>query len=533
MARYDSLAHLLCQGFERYGQLPAFTSFGTTLSYAETGRLSACFAAYLQSQLKLAPGTRVALMLPNLLSYPVCLFGALRGGYVVVSCNPLYTARELHHQLADAGAEVVVVLENFAATLQAAMPGTAVKHVVVVSLGDLLGPLKGPALNCFARYLKGLVPKWQIAGAQRFTRALALGQAAAFREPPLCRDDLAFLQYTGGTTGIAKAAMLSHGNLLANVAQAREWFQRDLNERSEKVLTALPLYHIFALTANCFYAFEMGASSVLVANPRDMAALIKVLKKNSFSVITGVNTLFNALLNQPGFRELDFSALKLSLGGGMSVQRRVAEQWKEATGCPIVEAYGLTEASPAVTMNPGHHQEFNGAIGLPLPNTDLRIRDEQGGEMVLGELGEICVRGPQVMAAYWNRPDETSGVFWPDGYLRTGDIGRMDEAGYVYLVDRMKDVIIVSGFNVFPNEVEDVAVLHPGVAEAAAVGIADERSGESVKLFVVAKDAGLTAEILVAHCRANLAAYKVPHHVEFVAALPKNTIGKILRRALR
>lgn len=533
VARYDSLAHFLAEGFERFAEKTAYTSFGTSLSYAEMGRLSACFAAFLQSGLKLPKGSRVALMLPNLLAYPVCLFGALRGAYVVVNCNPLYTPRELNYQLKDSGAEVLVVLENFAATVQAAMPGTAVKHVVVVAPGDLLNVLKGCLVNLVSRHVKRLVPPWDIPGAIRLTRALARGQELAFLDVPQCREDLAFLQYTGGTTGLAKAAMLTHGNLLANVAQASAWFEPNLKEGGEVVLTALPLYHVFALTANCLYIFGLGANSVLVANPRDLPGLVKVLAQYRFTAITGVNTLFNALMAHPEFEALDFSALRLTLGGGMAVQRNVAESWQEVTGCPIVEAYGLTEASPAVTMNPGDNLAFNGSIGLPIPSTEVVIRNDEGHDLPPGETGEICVRGPQVMSAYWNMPEETANSFWSDGYLRTGDIGIMDVRGFIRLVDRKKDVIIVSGFNVYPNEVEEVAAMYPGVQEAAAVGLPDVRCGELVKLFVVRRDAQLSGEVLVAHCRANLAPYKVPHQVEFVDSLPKNAIGKILRRALK
>lgn len=527
-----TLVTIIQESFRRFPDKTAYISMGKSITYAELDALTRRFAAWLHAN-GLGRGDRVALMMPNLLQYPVCLFGALRAGCIVVNCNPLYTARELEHQLADAGARAIVVADNFAATLQKALPGTQVERVLVTSIGEMLGPLKGRLIDFAVRRVKRMVPAWSLPGSQKLGDALRAARDLPFTDVPLAAADLAFLQYTGGTTGVAKAAMLSHGNLVANVSQAYAWVRPLVKDGEECIVTALPLYHIFALTANCLTFMKMGASNLLIINPRDIPGLIKEMGKVPFSAFTGVNTLFNALLNHPDFARLDFSRLRLTMGGGMAVQRSVADRWRAATGVSIAQAYGLTETSPAVTINPLDTKIFNGSIGLPVPSTELSIRDDAGRELGVGENGEICVRGPQVTQGYWNRPDETALVMYPDGFLRTGDVGYVDETGYVYLVDRKKDMILVSGFNVYPNEVEDVAALHPGVREVAAVGVPDERSGEAVKLFVIRKDPALDAETLIAHCRSQLTGYKVPRYIEFRDDLPRTNVGKILRRELR
>ncbi len=527
-----TLVSVVRDSCRRYADKTAYISMGKSIRYAELDRLTRDFAAWLHAN-GLGHGDRVALMMPNLLQYPVCLFGALRAGCVVVNCNPLYTAHELQHQLADSGARAIVVADNFAATLQNALAGTAVERVVVTSIGELLGPLKGRLVDFVVRRVKRLVPAWSLPRSIRLRDALRAGRAAPFAEVDLDQRDLACLQYTGGTTGVAKAAMLTHGNLVANLSQAYAWVRPLVTEGRECIVTALPLYHIFALTANCLTFMKMGASNLLILNPRDIPGLIKEMRKVPFSAFTGVNTLFNALLNHPDFARLDFSRLRLTMGGGMAVQRSVADRWQAVTGRSLAQAYGLTETSPAVTINPLDVKVFTGSIGLPVPSTELSIRDDEGRELGVGESGEICVRGPQVTQGYWKRPDETALVLYADGFLRTGDIGYVDENGYVFLVDRKKDMILVSGFNVYPNEVEDVAALHPGVKEVAAVGVPDERSGEAVKLYVIRKDPGLDAETLIAHCRKQLTGYKVPRYVEFRDDLPRTNVGKILRRELK
>ncbi|SSW71573.1 AMP-binding protein [Achromobacter agilis] len=516
----------------RYADKTAYISMGKSLRYAELDRLTRDFAAWLHAN-GLGRGDRVALMMPNLLQYPVCLFGALRAGCVVVNCNPLYTAHELQHQLADSGARAIVVADNFAATVQKALAGTAVERVLVTSIGELLGPLKGRLVDFVVRRVKRMVPAWSLPGATKLADALRAGRGAPFVEVELGQRDLACLQYTGGTTGVAKAAMLTHGNLVANLSQAYAWVSPLVTEGEECIVTALPLYHIFALTANCLTFMKMGASNLLIINPRDIPGLINEMRKVPFSAFTGVNTLFNALLNHPDFARLDFSRLRLTMGGGMAVQRSVADRWQAVTGRSLAQAYGLTETSPAVTINPLDVKVFTGSIGLPVPSTDISIRDDDGRELGIGETGEICVRGPQVTQGYWKRPDETALVLYPDGFLRTGDVGYVDENGYVFLVDRKKDMILVSGFNVYPNEVEDAAALHPGVKEVAAVGVPDERSGEAVKLYVIRKDPALDAATLIAHCRKQLTGYKVPRYVEFRDDLPRTNVGKILRRELK
>lgn len=530
--QYASVVAVLEEAFQRYRARDAFSSFGKRLNYEQIDTLSQRFAAYLTGELKLVKGERVAIMLPNILQYPIALFGALRAGMVVVNTNPMYTARELKHQLEDSGAVAIVVLDNFAATLQQIVAETHVKHIVTTGIGDLLGA-KGVAINFVLKHVKKMVPPYSLQHAVRFKHALDLGAKHPLPKPSITHDDIAFLQYTGGTTGVAKGAMLTHGNMVANMMQAGAWIGANLKEEREIVITALPLYHIFSLTANGLVFLRLGGLNILITNPRDMPAFVKELRNSHFSVITGVNTLFNGLLNTPGFESVDFSNLHLSLGGGMAVQRAVAERWKKVTGCTLAEAYGLTETSPAACINPLDLKEYNGSIGLPISSTDIAIWSEDNQPLPIGEVGELMVRGPQVMKGYWKRPDETAKVLTDDGWLHTGDIARMDEKGYVYIVDRKKDMILVSGFNVYPNEIEDTVMKHPGVAEVAAIGVPDEHSGEAVKLFVVRKDASLTVEQLKEFCRENFTGYKRPKTIEFRDALPKSNVGKILRRELR
>lgn len=531
--QYQSLGALFDQSVARFRERPAYINMGTQISYGQLDKLTQNFAAYLQQVLKLPKGARIAVMMPNILQYPVAILGALRAGYVVVNVNPLYTPRELEHQLQDSGADVIVILENFAVTLQQVIAKTPVKHVVMTRLGDMLGFPKGAVVNFVAKYIKKLVPAANIPGAVNFRAALSKGASEKLTPVAVGHDDLAFLQYTGGTTGVAKGAMLLHRNILANLAQAHAWIRPGIGEEINLIVTALPLYHIFALTANCFTFLKLGATNLLITNPRDIPGLVAEMSRYPFTVLTGVNTLFNAMLNNEAFCALDFSRLKVTLGGGMAVQRAVAEKWKRVTGKPLVEAYGLTETSPAVTINPLDIAEYTGAIGLPISSTEVALRDEAGRDVPIGERGELCVRGPQVMKGYFNRPDETAKVMTADGFLMTGDIAVMDERGFVRIVDRKKDMILVSGFNVYPNEVEDVVARHPGVLEVAAVGVPHEKSGEAVKIFVVKKDPTLTPEALIAHCREHLTGYKVPSAVEFRNELPKTNVGKILRRELR
>jgi long-chain acyl-CoA synthetase len=515
-----------------HGHLPAYTNMGATLSYAQLGELSRAFAAWLQRKSGLAPGDRVALMMPNILQYPIALFGVLRAGMVVVNTNPLYTARELEHQLKDSGAKVIVIVENFARVLQEVLPRTDLKHVLITRIGDLLGFPRGLIVNFVLRYVRKQIPAWNMPGSSTFKSALGAGLGLKLEPVPLQGSDTAFLQYTGGTTGVAKAAVLTHRNMVANVLQSNAWINPALSKRpAGTVITALPLYHIFSLTANCLLFLRLGAHNILITNPRDFPGFVAELKKYKFFFISGVNTLFNALLHTPGFEALDFSELRITLGGGMAVQRVVAERWKKVTGNVLTQAWGLTETSPAACINP-MGLDFNGAIGLPISSTDISIRDDAGKELPVDGVGEICVFGPQVMRGYWNRPDETEKVMFGD-WLRTGDIGRMDAQGFVFIEDRKKDMILVSGFNVYPNEIESVAAAHPGVLEVAAVAQADENSGEVVALFVVKKDPALTAEALIAFCRTELTGYKVPKHVYFRTELPKSNVGKILRRSLR
>jgi long-chain acyl-CoA synthetase len=534
--RFASLKDLLEQSCERFRERPAFTNLGVSLSYDELDRRSREFGAWLQHEAGLKRGERVAIMLPNLLQYPVALFGALRAGMVVVNVNPLYTARELQHQLADSGATAIVVLENFAHTLQEIVATTAVRHVITTRVGDLLPPLKACLVNFAVKWIKRGVPPWKLSGAVAFNSVLGRGARHRLDEVLITQDDIAFLQYTGGTTGVAKGAILTHGNLVANVEQTSAWIGNALREGEEVVVTPLPLYHVFALTANLLTFVKWGANNVLITNPRDMPGFIKVLRKTRFSVITGVNTLYHKLLDTPGFervKQANAGALKLAVAGGMSVQRSVAARWQQQMGVPLIEGYGLTEASPIVCANPLDAREFSGAIGLPIPSTRVEIRDEAGNPLPPGEAGELCVKGPQVMRGYWNMPDETARVLSADGWLRTGDICEMDARGMVRFVERGKDVVVVSGFKVYPNEVEEVLMLHPGVREAGVTGVPDATSGEVVKAFVVKRDPALTAAELIAHCRTNLAAYKVPKQVEFRDRLPKSPIGKVLRRELK
>ena len=533
LSAVGSLGDFIETSLEKFRDRIAFVSMGRAMSYGELDLKSQAFASYLQNVARLKRGGRVALMMPNLLQYPIAAFGALRAGYVVVNCNPLYSPRELKHQLADSGAEAIVVLENFANTLEKAIDGAMLKTVIITGAGDQLGGLKGVLVNSVVRHVRRAVPAFRLPQAIRFNRALALGSRRPFNGVPISPDDVAFLQYTGGTTGVPKGAMLTHRNMVANLRQTHAWIAPAIGPEGEMFVAALPLYHVFALQVNGFVPLMIGASNLLIANPRDVKALVKALRGTPFTVIPGVNTLFNALLNNKEFAKLDFSRMHFAIGGGMAVQRTVAERWQSVTGKPLIEAYGLTETSPGAIVNPLTIDHFTGSIGLPLPSTEIAIRDEDGRDLEVGDVGELCIKGPQVMAGYWNRPDETAKVMTADGFLRTGDIARVDERGYVFIVDRKKDMINVSGFNVYPNEVEDVAMGHPGVLEAGAVGVPDARTGEAVKLVIVRKDPGLTEADLVAYCRRHLTGYKVPRHVEFRDALPHTNVGKILRRELR
>lgn len=528
---YGSLVELINHCFQIYAQRIAYTNLGTHLSFAEVDQKSQQFAAYIQG-LGLSKGTRIALMMPNILQYPIALFGALRAGLIVVNTNPLYTPDEVVHQLHDSGAEAIVVLANFARTIEKSLPRLKqLKHVIITEIGDALPPFKRYLVNAVVKYIKKLVPSYTIQQAIPFLETMKSGNP--FQPVALHHDDLAFLQYTGGTTGVAKGAMLTHGNMVANVLQAYHWITPLHFDKQDVVVTALPLYHIFSLTANCLTFLKAGAQNILITNPRDMAHFIKEIKNSHFTAFTGVNTLFNGLMNHPHFDRIDFSHLKLTLSGGMALQKCVAQRWRDKTHTRILEAYGLTETSPAVTINPMYLEEYNGSVGLPLSSTEVSIRDASNQELALGEAGELCVRGPQVMAGYWKRPDETAKVMTPDGFLKSGDIARMDENGFVYLIDRKKDMILVSGFNVYPNEVEQVIGTMPEVNEVGVIGVSNDDSGERVKACIVKRDPSLTAEQVIAHCREHLTSYKVPKIVEFYEELPKSNVGKILRRALR
>lgn len=530
---YRSIVDLFERSVAKFSDKPAFIQMGATLTYAEVDRLSRDFAAYLSEELKLERGARVALMMLNILQYPIALLGALRAGYVVVNCNPLYTARELEWQLADSGAEAVVIIENFASVLQDALPRTAIKHVITTRIGDMLGWRQGTLVNFVVKYIKGLVPAWSIRGAVKFRIALRRGANLAWTAPSIEPDDIAFLQYTGGTTGVPKGAMLTQRNIVANLQQHHAHLNAVLREGRDVVITAIPLFHIYALTVSCLLAIKVGAANVLIANPRDISGLVKELKKHRFTCLPGVNALFKALLDNPEFARLDFSTLSIAASGGSALQKTVATKWKAVTGKTLIEAYGLTETSPVVTCNPTDLVEFNGSCGVPIPSTEVAIKDEQDDDMPIGEAGELCVRGPQIMKGYWNKPDETAKVMTSDGFLRTGDIATMDENGFVRIVDRKKDMINVSGFKVYPNEVEEVVSMHSGVRDVGAVGVPDPVSGEAVKVIVVKRDPSLTETELRTHCRKYLTGYKVPRVIEFRDELPKTNLGKILRRALR
>ncbi|MEM6807995.1 MAG: AMP-binding protein [Pseudomonadota bacterium] len=533
-AGYDSLRDLIEENCRKHADKPAYANMGVTLSFADIDRLSAQFAAYLQHELGLAKGERVALMMPNILQYPIALFGVLRAGLVAVNVNPLYTKRELEHQMNDSGAKAIVIVENFASTLSAVIDKTGLEHVITTQIGDMLPGLKRMITNVVVKRVKKMVPEFALPGAATFRQALAGGAGKTIERREITLDDLAFLQYTGGTTGVAKGAMLSHGNLVHNVQQSNAWLGNKLDDTPVIGICALPLYHIFSLEGNCFSLLEQGGLNVLIANPRDFDGFVDELAKYPFSYFTGVNTLFNALLGHPRFASLDFSHLRITIGGGMAVQRAVAEKWRQVTGTPLIQAYGLTETSPAAVINPFTEDlEYTGAIGLPISSTEVAIMDDDGNHLAVGEIGEICIRGPQVMQGYWQRPEETENVMEGD-WLRTGDVGRMDEKGFIFIEDRKKDMILVSGFNVYPNEIEDVVVQMQGIIEAAAVGKPDEKSGEIVKLYVFADDPSLDAKAVIAYCRENLTGYKVPKEVVFRdEELPKTNVGKILRRELR
>ena len=530
---FSSIVNMFDQSVARFANKPAYIHMGVTLTYAEVDRLSRNFAAYLHEKLRLPKGARVALMMPNILQYPIALFGALRAGCTVVNCNPLYTPRELEQQLADLGAQAIVVLENFAFVLQKALAQTKVRHVIVTQFGDMLGWGKGRLISFAIKFVKRLVPKWSIPNAVQFSTALREGAGLSWRPEPIGPEDIAFLQYTGGTTGVPKGAVLTHRNIVANLQQHHAQINSVLQEGGDIVITALPLFHIYALTISCLLAFKIGAANVLITNPRDIRELVKELGKHKFTCFAGVNTLFKGLVDDPDFPRLDFSSLRIAATGGSALQESVAKKWKAVTGKTLIEAYGLTETSPVVTCNPVDLPDFNGSCGVPIPSTEVAIRDDEGADLAVGIAGELCVRGPQVMKGYWNKPEETAKVMTPDGFLRTGDIATIDENGFVHIVDRKKDMINVSGFKVYPNEVEEIVSLHPGVLEVGAVGVPDPASGEAVKIVVVKRDPLLTVEDLKAHCRNYLTTYKIPRAVEFRRELPKTNLGKILRRALR
>jgi len=529
--QYRSLIELFDANIASFRDRPAFTNMGKTITFDELDKRSRDFGAWLQSR-GLGKGARVAIMMPNCLQYPIAMFGTLRAGCTVVNVNPLYTPRELEHQLKDSGAEAIVVLENFGHVLEEVRGRTPIKHVVVTSLGEMLG-VKGLIVNLVVRKVKKMVPPYQLPGALSFKQALHEGSGKSLTTPPLKHDDIAFLQYTGGTTGVSKGAMLLHRNIIAALLQYKAWLAPAIGDQRAIIITALPLYHIFSLTVNCLVMMVVGGENVLITNPRDIPGFVKELAKHKYTIITGVNTLFNALLNHPDFGKLDFSSVRLAVGGGMAVQKSVAERWRQVTGTPLIEGYGLTETSPSATANPMSIGEFSGSIGVPMPSTEVVLRDEQDRDVPHGQPGEICIRGPQVMAGYWQRPDETAKVLGKDGFLHTGDIGIMDEKGFIRIVDRKKDMILVSGFNVYPNEIEQVLAMHPGVLECAAIGVPDEHSGEVPKVFVVKKDPQLTEQDVLEHCRKELTGYKRPKYVEFRSELPKTNVGKILRRALR
>ncbi|MCF7482601.1 long-chain-fatty-acid--CoA ligase FadD [Vibrio sp. J1-1] len=531
--QYESLVEMFEQSVQKYADQPAFMNMGSVMTFRKLEERSRAFAAYLQNELKLKKGDRVALMMPNLLQYPVALFGILRAGCIAVNVNPLYTPRELEHQLNDSGATAIVIVSNFANTLEQIVDNTSVKHVVLTSLGQMLPRAKGTVVDFVVKYVKGMVPKYNLPGAISMRKALHQGRRLQYVKPFLSGDDIAFLQYTGGTTGVAKGAILTHRNMIANVLQAKGAYGPVLTPGRELVVTALPLYHVFALTVNCLLFIEMGGRNLLITNPRDIPGFVKELQKHPFTAITGVNTLFNALVNNEDFHELDFSNLRLSVGGGMAVQRAVAEKWLKTTGCYLLEGYGLTECSPLVAAYPHDLIEYNGSIGLPVPSTEVRIVDEEGNALPNTGTGELQVRGPQVMQGYWQRPEVSKDTINQEGWLSTGDIVKFDDEGFLHIVDRKKDMILVSGFNVYPNEIEDVVALHGKVLEVAAIGQPNDVSGELVKIYVVKRDPSLTKDEVISHCREHLTGYKVPKLVEFREELPKTNVGKILRRVLR
>ncbi|EGQ7981346.1 long-chain-fatty-acid--CoA ligase FadD [Vibrio vulnificus] len=531
--QYESLVEMFEQSVQKYADQPAFMNMGSVMTFRKLEERSRAFAAYLQNDLKLKKGDRVALMMPNLLQYPVALFGVLRAGCIAVNVNPLYTPRELEHQLNDSGAAAIVIVSNFANTLEQIVENTPVKHVVLTSLGQMLPRAKGTIVDFVVKYVKGMVPKYDLPGAISMRKALHKGRRLQYVKPFMTGDDIAFLQYTGGTTGVAKGAILTHRNMIANVMQAKGMYGPALQPGRELVVTALPLYHVFALTVNCLLFIEMGGRNLLITNPRDIPGFVKELQKYPFTAITGVNTLFNALVNNEDFHELNFSHLKLAVGGGMAVQRAVADKWKKTTGCYLLEGYGLTECSPLVAAYPHDLVDYNGSIGLPVPSTEVRIINDEGEALANTETGELQVRGPQVMQGYWQRPEATKEVINSEGWLSTGDIVKFDEDGFLHIVDRKKDMILVSGFNVYPNEIEDVVALHGKVLEVAAIGQPHEVSGELVKIYVVKRDPSLTKEEIISHCRQHLTGYKVPKLIEFREDLPKTNVGKILRRVLR
>jgi len=530
---YASIVEVFEKSVDKYRDKPAYTNFGKTIAYDDLDRSTRDLAAYLQQGLGLKKGDRVAIMMPNLLQDAISIFAVLRAGLTVVNTNPLYTARELRHQLKDSGASTIIIVENFAHVLQQVIDETDIKHVIITRMGDCLDFPKSVLINLVVKYVKKMVPPFNLPGATTFKDVMRQGAGFSLTKTELNHDDIAFLQYTGGTTGVAKGAILTHGNIVANLQQASAWIAPVVEEGKEIIITALPLYHIFSLTANCLTFMKIGALNYLITNPRDMKNFVKELKSVPFSVITGVNTLFNGLLHTEGFADLDFSHLKVTLGGGMAVQKPVADKWKEVTGCTLIEAYGLTETSPAACINPLDLKQYNGMIGLPISSTEASIQDDDHNELPVGETGEICIRGPQVTKGYWNHPEETAKAFTRDGWFMTGDIGIMNEQGYIKIVDRKKDMINVSGFNVYPNEIEEILASHPGILEVGAIGVPDEHSSETVKVVVVRKDPNLTEEDVRNYARQHLTSYKVPHLVEFRDELPKTNVGKILRRALR
>lgn len=530
---YPSIVEFLEESVSQHFSLPAFKNFNKTLSYGDLDRLSQEYAGYLQNHLHLKKGDRIGMMMPNLLQYPVAMFGALRAGLVIVNVNPLYTPREIVHQMNDAQCETIIVLANFAHTVQEALPQTKLKNIIITEVADLFSPVRRVMLNFIVRHVKRMVPRYNIPNAIKFRDTLKLGAKSPYHRVKLTHDDVAFLQYTGGTTGVAKGAVLTHRNMLANAKQVVTWVTPLTEHKPQVIVTPLPLYHIFSLLANLLVFMRMGSMCLLITNPRDISGFVKTLKKEKFSAMTGVNTLFNALMHHKHFKDIDFSEVKLCLGGGMAVQKAVADQWLDMTGKPLTEGYGLTEASPVVCATPMNVEKFTGSIGLPLPSTDIKIVDDEGNEVPVGESGELCVKGPQVMKEYWNMPDETAKVLSSDGWLKTGDVAKVDEEGFVYIVDRKKDMIVVSGFNVYPNEVEEVLAHHPGIKEVAVIGVEDARTTETVKAFIVKNDPMLDERAVRDYARECLTPYKRPKQIEFVEDLPKSNVGKILRRELR